>query len=215
VKKILSIFLLFVSLICVNGCKCNSDVDFAFFKEKTNSIDGYKYYIVSQSIYNEELLLYKSDKNVYLDGEKEKILLTIKEINGLENEELYTLSEEEYYRFDEDFYYKENNEWKIEKREVNEGLGISISRGLFEKYKITVKKGNKFFAGEIKQEALKEFLGFEIEDASNVILNIEINSSNKVKNISLEYKTSNNNNVTISIKVGYSQVIKFKLPTVE
>ena len=59
------------------------------------------------------------------------------------------------------------------------------------------------------------FFGFDIEDVSDVKLSIEISNTDKVKNIAIQYKAENGNDVSVSIKVGYTQVIKFSLPTVE
>ena len=49
----------------------------------------------------------------------------------------------------------------------------------------------------------------------SMLVSIEISNTDKVKNIAIQYKAENGNDVAVSIKVGYTQVIKFSLPTVE
>ena len=96
-----------------------------------------------------------------------------------------------------------------------EELGFSISKKMFQKYTISSKNGNKFFVGTLKNESIDEFLGFDMSDASDMVMNIEISNTGKVKNISLEYIAGNGNKVVVFTKIGYTQVIKFNLPVVE
>lgn len=213
-KRILSLFILIMSLVCINGCRCDKGVDFAYFKDKINDLEGYRYYVVSQEIYNNELLLYKKDKNVYFNDDKKRILITTKEISDIESENLYDSKEEEYYSHGNNFYYKEDGSWKIKENETKEELGFNLNKSWFKNYKIKEEKGNKYFVGNIKNESLVDFLGFEVSDARDMIMNIEISSSNKVKNISLTYITGNLNKVIVSLKIEYSQVITFNLPVV-
>jgi hypothetical protein len=213
-KRLLNIFIFLACAICLNGCKCSKN-DFTYFKDKIDNIDNYRYYIVNQEIYNNELLLYKKEKNVYLNDNKYRIVINTKEINGIDNEELYSQSQEEYYQQGNDFYYKEGNEWKVRENQSGGSIGFKIKESFFKKYKIKEENGNNLFSGELKSGVLTEFFGFEIKDVSNVILNIEISDTDKVKNVSLEYLENNGNRVVVAIKVGYTQVIDFKLPIVE
>lgn len=214
-KKVLNLFVLLISIICFSGCSC-SKLNFSFFKDKVNNIQDYRYYIVSQEVYKEDLLLYKEDKNVYLNEEKYRIVINTKEIADIESEDLYNEVEEVFYQNGNDFYYQEDGKWKIRQKETStENIGISIKEDMFETYNIKEEGGNKFLEGIIKNSALAGFLGFDINSDSNMRLTIEISNTDKVKNISLEYVAPNGNKVVASIKVGYTQVIKFSLPAVE
>lgn len=214
-KKVLNLLVLLISIICFSGCSCNK-LNFAFFKDKVNDIDGYRYYVITQEIYNEELLLYKEEKNVYLNDEKYRIVVNTSIIADLESENLYDETEEVYYQSGDDFYYQENGKWKTKQKEnSSENIGVSISEEIFKSYSIKEEGGNKFLEGTLKDNSLDDFFGFDIEDVSDVKLSIEISNTDKVKNISIQYNAENGNRVVVSIKVGYTQVIKFSLPTVE
>ena len=211
-KKLLGILLLFINLVCVSGC--GDKVDFGYFKKHVDSIKNYRYYVISEEIYNNELLLYKKDKNVYLDGEKYRIVLNTKEINDIEADDLYNQTEEEFYKKGSDFYYKENGVWKIKQVETNETVGFNLKKNMFSTYEIS-KKDKNVFTGELKADSINEFLGFEITNVSNMALNIEISKKDKVEKVALEYLESNGNKVVVSITVGYQYLSRFELPTVE
>ena len=214
-KKVLNLLVLLISIICFSGCSCNK-LNFTFFKDKVNDIEGYRYYVVTQEIYNENLLLYKEEKNVYLNEEKYRIVVNTESIADLDSENLYDEKEEVYYQNGNDFYYQENGKWKIKQKENSSAnIGVSISEDIFKNYSIIEEGGNKFLEGPLKDDALDNFFGFDVEGVSEVKLSIEISNTDKVKNIALEYKAENGNKVIVSIKVGYTQVIKFSLPTVE
>ncbi len=214
-KKVLNLLVLLISIICFSGCSCNK-LNFTFFKDKVNDIEGYRYYVVTQEIYNENLLLYKEEKNVYLNEEKYRIVVNTESIADLDSENLYDEKEEVYYQNGNDFYYQENGKWKIKQKENSSAnIGVSISEDIFKNYSIKEEGGNKFLEGPLKDDALDNFFGFDVEGVSEVKLSIEISNTDKVKNIALEYKAENGNKVIVSIKVGYTQVIKFSLPTVE
>ena len=213
-KRILKVLLLIVNLVCISACSCGSKIDFAYFSKHVNSIENYRYYVISEEIYNNELLLYKNEKNVYLDGEKMRIVLKTSEINPIESSELYNESQEEFYKKGTDLYYKENDEWKIKKVEDNEAIGFDLKKSLFSDYEISTKNKN-VFVGELKENSIKEFLGFSLTNVSNVTLSIEINKKDKVEKVSLEYVESNGNKAAISIKVGYQYLSRFELPTVK
>lgn len=214
-KKVLNLLVLLISIICFSGCCCNK-LNFTFFKDKVNDIEGYRYYVVTQEIYNENLLLYKEEKNVYLNEEKYRIVVNTESIADLDSENLYDEKEEVYYQNGNDFYYQENGKWKIKQKENSSAnIGVSISEDIFKNYSIKEEGGNKFLEGPLKDDALDNFFGFDVEGVSEVKLSIEISNTDKVKNIALEYKAENGNKVIVSIKVGYTQVIKFSLPTVE
>ena len=214
-KKVLNLLVLLISIICFSGCSCNK-LNFTFFKDKVNDIEGYRYYVVTQEIYNENLLLYKEEKNVYLNEEKYRIVVNTESIADLDSENLYDEKEEVYYQNGNDFYYQENDKWKIKQKENSSAnIGVSISEDIFKNYSIKEEGGNKFLEGPLKDDALDNFFGFDVEGVSEVKLSIEISNTDKVKNIALEYKAENGNKVIVSIKVGYTQVIKFSLPTVE
>lgn len=214
-KKVLNLLVLLISIICFSGCSCNK-LNFTFFKDKVNDIEGYRYYVVTQEIYNENLLLYKEEKNVYLSEEKYRIVVNTESIADLDSENLYDEKEEVYYQNGNDFYYQENGKWKIKQKENSSAnIGVSISEDIFKNYSIKEEGGNKFLEGPLKDDALDNFFGFDVEGVSEVKLSIEISNTDKVKNIALEYKAENGNKVIVSIKVGYTQVIKFSLPTVE
>lgn len=216
-KKILYVCLIAFCVLSMSGCKCNNDneVNFTYFKDKISSIDGYKYYVLSQKIYSGSLLTYEKEKKVYLNNEKYRIEIIENEINDLESEDMYSKNIEEYYQYGTDFYYKENNEWKIKQNEKMTGLGYSISKKMFSKYVIEEKNNIRYFNGDLKDEELSSFLGFELSGVSEVKLNIEVSGTNKLKFVSLEYKEENGNKVVVSISVGYTQIIKFDLPIVE
>ena len=214
-KKVLNLLVLLISIICFNGCSCNK-LNFTFFKDKVKDIEGYRYYVVTQEIYNENLLLYKEEKNVYLSEEKYRIVVNTESIADLDSEILQDEKEEVYYQNGNDFYYQENGKWKIKQKENSSAnIGVSISEDIFKNYSIKEEGGNKFLEGPLKDDALDNFFGFDVEGVSEVKLSIEISNTDKVKNIALEYKAENGNKVIVSIKVGYTQVIKFSLPTVE
>lgn len=213
-KRILKVLLLIVNLVCVSACGCGSKVDFAYFSKHVNSIENYRYYVISEEIYNNELLLYKNEKNVYLDGEKRRIVLKTSEINPIESDELYSEIQEEFYKKGTDLYYKDNGEWKIKQVEDSETIGFELKKGLFSDYEIKTKNKN-VFVGELKENSITEFLGFSLVNVSNVTLNIEISKKDKVEKVSLEYVESNGNKVVISIKVGYEYLSRFELPTVK
>lgn len=213
-KKIFNVLVLVISLICISACGCGDKINFAYFSKHVNSIENYRYYVISEEIYNNELLLYKNDKNVYLDGEKIRMVLKTKEINSIDQEGLYSENEEEFYKKGTDFYYKEDGKWKIKQVEDNESIGFDLKKSLFSTYKITTKTKN-VFVGELKENSINEFLGFSLENVSNMTLSIEINNKDKVEKVSLEYIESNGNKVVVSIKVGYEYLSRFELPTVE
>lgn len=213
-KKLLSL-LLFVGVACFSGCSCKDDkIEFNYFENKTNNVQDHKYYLISQEIYNGDLLLYKHDKNVYIDDNKYKIIVDVKEINDLDEEELYSNSKEEYYRNENDFYYKEDGVWKIKENESVESIGFSIKKDMFEKYSIKEENGNKILSGDLKKEKISEFLGFELNDVDCLKLTLNISSEDKVKNVSLEYVDGNYNKVIISLEISYSQMANFELPDV-
>ena len=216
-KKILCACLMVFCILGINGCKCNNDneVNFTYFKNKISNIEGYKYYVLSQEIYSGSLLTYKKEKKVYLNNEKYRIEIVENEINDLESEDIYSENVEEYYQDGTNFYYKENNEWKIKQNEKMTGLGYSISEKMFTRYSIEEKNNIKYFNGDLKDEELSSFLGFDLSGVSEVKLKIEVSRTNKLKVVSLEYKEENGNKVVISISVGYTQVIKFDLPIIE
>lgn len=214
-KNLLNIVITLVCCICFSGCSCNeNNYGFNYFKKHVNVIDNYKYYIVRENIYNEELLLYKKEKHVYVDGEKYRILLNTKEIEDLDSEDLYSENEEEYYQKGTSFYYRENNEWKIREVEDNLAIGLSINRDVFSSYKIIEEKGNKILNGKLKRGSIDAFFGFNLNNLDDVNISIVISSKDKLKNISIDYISSEGNNVNVCIDIGYSQIIKFELPVV-
>ena len=215
-KKILCVCLIAFSILGISGCKNNdNDVNFTYFKDKISNIEGYKHYSVSQSVYSGSLLTYNKEKKVYLSNEKYRIEIVEKVINGLESENMYSENTEEYYQNGTDFYYMDNGEWKIKQNEKMSGLGYSISKKMFAKYSIEEKNNVKYFSGDLKNEELSSFLGFDLQGVSEAKLKIEVSSTNKLKVVSLEYKEENGNIVLVSISVGYTQVIKFDLPIVK
>ena len=214
-KKVLNLLVLLISIICFSGCSCNK-LNFAFFKDKVNDIDGYRYYVITQEIYNEELLLHSNIKSIYVDGDKYRIEIDEKTINDIEDENMYTETETEYFQQGTTFYYKENGFWKTKNAEALEtSSGYSVSEDIFSSYQIKEENGNKILSGSIKNDSVSTLFGFDVSDVNELKMTVTINSNNKVKDVVLEYKADNNNKVVVSIEVGYSQVIVFELPTVE
>ena len=214
-KKIIKCLMLFVTLLFTGACSCDKP-DFDLFKESLNKIEGYRYFAVSQEIYNEELLLHSNIKSIYVDGDKYRIEIDEKTINDIEDENMYTETETEYFQQGTTFYYKENGFWKTKNAEALEtSSGYSVSEDIFSSYQIKEENGNKILSGSIKNDSVNTLFGFDVSDVNELKMTVTINSNNKVKDVVLEYKADNNNKVVVSIEVGYSQVIVFELPTVE
>ena len=214
-RKILNILLVLISFIGFSGCKCKeTEHDFSYFKKHIGVIENYKYYVVKENIHNEELLLYQKEKHVYVDGEKYRILVDTKEIAPIDSDNLYDEKQEEFYKKGTTFYYKEGNEWRTENREVSSSLGLTISKDIFKSYKISEEKGNKILKGNLKNDSLNNFFGFDLNNSKDVTFSIVISSKDKIKSISIEYMSNEGNNVSVSIEFSYSQIIKFELPTV-
>ena len=210
-KKIVSIFLFLVSIFLTTGC----GNDFSYFQSKVNSIDGYKYYTISQKVSNNKLILYEKNINVYFNNDMIKVITNIKEINSYEDDKLYNTSSNEFYVSDNILYYKEDGVWKTKNSDFDSSISVDIQKNYFKSYSSSKKDGKKVFKGILKDEILKDFLGYEINDAKNVTLNIETNSKKVLTFISLNYVSSNGNDVVISFKPNYSYVLDFNLPVNE
>lgn len=212
-KKVFIVLFIIFNLIWISGCGC-SKIDFTYFSEHVNSIENYKYYSLTQEIYNSDLLLYKQDKNVYFDGDKARIVIDTKNINGIDEDEIYNQNKEEFFKEGNNFYYKENGKWKIRTQENSEKIGLSLSKDMFSDYKID-KEDKRIFRGSVKEESVNEFFGYKLENVSDIKLNIFIDKNDKVESVSLEYNESNGNKVVVSISIGYELISKFEIPTVE
>jgi len=212
-KKIFSLMLMVVSLFTLSGC---NKVNFSYFEEKVNSIDGYKYYTISETIYVENLLLYESKKNVYLYNNLIKVTLDSININDLDSEDLYSENSSEYYVDRNNLYYFENNEWKVKENTSESSiLGLDINKEMFESYRIYKEDGRDVFSGKLKNSSINDFFDFEITGVYDLILEIVLNGGGNVVLVSLSYVSSNGNDVVISLKPNYSYVMEFELPIVE
>lgn len=215
-KKLMSLILLMVSLFSVSACSCEKKVSFSYFQEKVNSIEGYGYYTIKQSIYNEQLLLYENEKNVYIDEDISKVVINSKQINDIDSEDLYSYENEEYYLNENTLYYFEDDSWKSKEFENSEsGLGIAIEKNMFSSYKTKNVSGRKTFKGEIKNESISEFLGFEIDEVSDMVLSISVNKNGYVTSVCLDYLTNTGNEVKISLTPNYSYEFDLTLPNNE
>lgn len=215
-KRIFSVIALVLSLVCINGCKCSNKANFAFFKNKVSNIENYRYYVIKQEIYKEDLLLYRENKSVYLNDDKYRIEIDVKEIEEIDSEDLYNERYEEYYQKGTDFYYKENNKWKITESENKfSNIGFLIEEDMMSAYQIKEEKGNKLLIGSLKEDKISSFFGFDIVGATDVTLNVEVDNSDRVTCLSISYTSKNDNKIKVSIDVGYDYVIQFNLPVVQ
>lgn len=212
-KKLCRVLLIVICLLSFTGCKKES---FSYFKNKIGSIDGYKYYTLTEVVYRENLVLYENKNTVYLNNQLLKIVSNNKFVNDLSSDELYTYSNSEHYIDGNDLYYYENDEWKVKEIESSESdLGINIEKNMFSKYSIYTKHGRDFFKGVFKDDVVDGFLGFDVDGVKDLTLFIEINKRGYVVEVSLSYVSVNGNNVSVSLKPNYSYVSSFELPIVE
>lgn len=212
-KRLFSVVLMFVSLICLSAC---NKLNFSHFKDGVNNINGYKYYVVEKVIFRDDLILYQENKSVYLNNENLKIVLDSKSINDLDDDELYSNSSSEYYVSENKLYYKENDLWKVKENSSEHlNLGFEIKETMFENYSIYKNDGRDCFKGNFKDSVLGEFLGIDTSEINDAYLFIELNSKGSVISVSFNYVSDNGNNVRISLKPNYSYVLNFEVPIVE
>ena len=207
-KKLISIFLMVISVFLISGC----ENDFSYFQEKANNVNEYKYYTISQKVSNDKLTLYEKNINVYFKEDLIKVITYIKEINSYDSDKLYNITSNEFYVEGDTLYYNENDEWKTKTSDFDSNVSVNMDKSYFESYSITKKDGRKIFKGLLKKESMKDFLGYNLEGEQNITFNIETNRNNVLTYMSLNYVSSNGNYVSITFKPNYSYVLDFNLP---